>query len=279
MEKLPDIGIAPYFQDEKHSLQLFHGDCLQLLPRFPENSIDVIFADPPYLLSNGGITCHSGRMVPVDKGAWDASQGVEKDYEFNLSWLRECQRVLAKDGTIWVSGTVHVIYSVGFALQQLGFKVLNDIIWFKPNASPNLSCRYFTHSTETIIWAAKNRKSRHIFNYELMKQMNNSKQMRNLWEIPPPQPAEKLHGKHPTQKPVRLLERIILASTKEGGAVLDPFNGSGTTGVAAVKLERRYIGIEKLKEYLDLSVLRLQDELNRPALPLIPATPEVLAPH
>jgi len=263
-----NIGIEPYYEDKEHSIQLFCGDCLQLLPQFPQNSIDMIFADPPYFLSNGGITCHAGRMVSVNKGKWDVSLGIEKNHEFNLAWLSQCQRVLTKNGVIWVSGTAHVIFSVGFAMQQLGFKILNDIIWFKPNASPNLSCRYFTHSTETVIWAAKNQRSKHTFNYELMKQLSNGKQMRNLWEISPPQPKEKIHGKHPTQKPLKLLERILLASTNEGGVVLDPFNGSGTTAIAAVRLNRKYVGIEISEEFLDLTINRLQDELRGPRLQL-----------
>jgi site-specific DNA-methyltransferase (adenine-specific) len=263
-----DIGIEPYYENKECSIELFCGDCLQLLPKFPRNSVDVIFADPPYFLSNGGITCHAGRMVSVNKGKWDVSQGIEKNHKFNLAWLSQCQQVLNKNGTIWVSGTAHVIFSIGFAMQQLGFKTLNDIVWFKPNASPNLSCRYFTHSTETVIWAAKNQKSKHTFNYELMKQLSNGKQMRNVWEIPPPQPNEKTHGKHPTQKPLKLLERILLASTNEGDIVLDPFNGSGTTAIAAVGLNRRYLGIEISQEYLDLTIRRLEDELTNPRFQL-----------
>ena len=268
-ESFFDIGIEPYYENRDHHVKLFCGDCLQILPQFPDSSIDMVFADPPYFLSNGGITCHSGKMVLVDKGNWDVSRGVEENHKFNLDWLSECQRVLSENGVIWVSGTAHVIFSVGFAMQQLGFKILNDIIWFKPNASPNLSCRYFTHSTETVIWAAKNKKSRHTFNYELMKQISNGKQMRNLWEISPSQPKEKIYGKHPTQKPLKLLERILLASTHEGDVVLDPFNGSGTTSVASLKLGRRYTGIELSEEYLELTVSRLQDELKAPRLQLV----------
>ena len=261
-----DIRIQPHYEDKEHYVKLFCGDCLQFLPRLPQNSVDMIFADPPYFLSNGGITCHAGRMVSVNKGEWDVSHGMEENHKFNLAWLSECQRVLTKNGVIWVSGTNHVIFSIGFAMQQLGFKILNDIIWFKPNASPNLSCRYFTHSTETVIWAAKNQKSKHTFNYELMKQISNGKQMRNVWEISPPQPKEKTHGKHPTQKPLKLLERILLASTNEGDIVLDPFNGSGTTAVASVKLNRKYLGIEVSKEYLDVTVSRLESEFRSPRL-------------
>jgi len=268
MDSFSDIGIEPYYENKERFIKLFHGDCLQLLPQLPRNSIDMIFADPPYFLSNGGITCHAGRMVSVNKGEWDVSRGVEENYKFNLAWLSECQQVLTKNGVIWVSGTAHVIFSVGFAMQQLGFKILNDIIWFKPNASPNLSCRYFTHSTETVLWAAKNQRSRHTFNYELMKQIGNGKQMRNVWEISPPQPKEKIHGKHPTQKPLKLLERILLASTNEDDVVLDPFNGSGSTGIAALRLGRKYIGIEISEEYLNLTIKRLEDELRSPRFQL-----------
>lgn len=259
-----EIGITPYYENTEHHLKLFHGDCVQILRQFPPNSIDMIFADPPYFLSNGGITCHAGKMVSVNKGDWDKTNGVETDHEFALEWLSACRQVLKKDGTIWVSGTMHNIFSVGFAMHKLGYKILNDICWFKPNASPNLSCRYFTHSTETVIWAAKDKNSKHTFNYQLMKQICNGKQMRNVWEISPPQPSEKIHGKHPTQKPLKLLERIILASTNEGDTILDPFNGSGTTAVAATKLKRKYYGIDISIEYLDITIKRLSDEFASP---------------
>ena len=191
--------------------------------------MDLIFADPPYFLSNNGITCHAGRMVSVNKGEWDRSRGAEANHEFNRAWLAACQRVLKPNGAIWVSGTSHVIHSVGFAMQQLEFKLLNDITWVKPNPPPNLSCRYFTHATETLIWAAKNKRSRHKFNYALMRQHAGNKQMKSVWEIKPPERWEKRFGKHPAQKPVALLERILLASSNEGDVVLDPFLGGGTT--------------------------------------------------
>ena len=222
---LPD----PVFHDPKHHIKIFQGDCLDILAAIPESCIDLIFADPPYFLSNNGITCHAGRMVSVNKGKWDVSRGADANHEFNRAWLAACQRILKPNGTIWVSGTSHVIHSVGFAMQQLGFKLLNDISWVKPNPPPNLSCRYFTHATETIIWATKDKKSRHTFNYKLMKETNRGKQMKSVWEIKPPETWEKKFGKHPTQKPVALLERILLASTNEGDLVLDPFSGSGTT--------------------------------------------------
>ncbi len=257
-----NISQKPYFEDTKRNIALFKANCFDILPNLPENSIDMIFADPPYFLSNGGITCHAGKMVSVNKGKWDVSKGVEENYIFTQRWLRECQRVLTANGTIWVSGTSHIIYTVGSAMQTLGYKILNDIAWFKVNPPPNLSCRYFTHSTETILWAAKNKESRHHFNYELMRKMNNNKQMLSLWSIKAPGPEEKKYGKHPTQKPIQLLNRIVLASTRPGDIVLDPFSGSGTTGIAAIREGRQYIGIELEKDYLDVSIKRLKDEFG-----------------
>lgn len=251
-----------YYDNPEHSVRLLKGDCIAILNQARENSLDMIFADPPYFLSNGGITCHAGKMVSVNKGKWDKSKGVIENHKFTLEWLKACQRVLKPNGTIWVSGTTHIIYSVGFAMQELGYKILNDIIWYKRNAPPNLSCRYFTHSTEIVLWAAKNEKSKHHFDYQLMKEMNQGKQMRNVWEISAPPTEEKKFGKHPTQKPVELLERIILASTKEGDLVLDPFCGSSTTGVAAIPLNRKYVGIDLEDEYLCLSRKRLEQAIK-----------------
>src|SRR5712672_4627836 len=252
---------APAFDDSKHQLRLYQGDCLEILAAIPENSVDLVFADPPYFLSNGGITCHAGKMVSVHKGDWDKSRGPDANHEFNRAWLAAAQRVLKPNGSIWVSGTAHVIHSVGFAMQQLGFKLLNDISWVKPNPPPNLSCRYFTHATETIIWAAKDKKSRHTFNYKHMKEINRGKQMKSVWEIKPPETWEKKYGKHPTQKPVALLERILLASTNEGDLVLDPFSGSGTTLLAALRWRRNAAGCELSAEFLTLSLLRLCSNL------------------
>ncbi|OGQ76344.1 MAG: hypothetical protein A2235_01870 [Deltaproteobacteria bacterium RIFOXYA2_FULL_42_10] len=250
-----------YYDNPEHSVRLLKGDCIAILNHARENSVDMIFADPPYFLSNGGITCHAGKMVSVNKGKWDKSKGVKENHEFTLNWLKACQRVLKPNGTIWVSGTTHIIYSIGYAMQELGYKILNDIIWYKRNAPPNLSCRYFTHSTEIVLWAAKNEKSKHHFDYPLMKKMNQGKQMRNVWEISSPPAEEKKFGKHPTQKPVELLTRIILASTKEKDLVLDPFCGSSTTGVAAIPLNRKYVGIDLEDEYLQLSKKRLEEAI------------------
>jgi site-specific DNA-methyltransferase (adenine-specific) len=252
---------APVFHDAKHHIKIYQGDCLEILAAIPEGCVDLIFADPPYFLSNNGITCHAGKMVSVNKGDWDKSRGADANHEFNKAWLAACQRVLKPNGAIWVSGTSHVIHSVGFAMQQLGYKLLNDISWVKPNPPPNLSCRYFTHATETIIWAAKSKSSKHTFDYKLMKKTNNGKQMKSVWEILPPAREEKNFGKHPAQKPVALLERILLASSNEGDLVLDPFMGSGTTLLAAFRLRRRGFGCDLELESVNLSMRRICAEL------------------
>lgn len=252
----------PYYFD--NGFQLFKGDCNKVLKNIEDKAIDVIFADPPYFLSNGGISCHSGRQVSVNKGQWDGTLTPEEKLRFNRKWLRECRRVLKDDGTIWISGTFHNIYSIGVALELEGYSIINNITWQKPNPSPNLACRCFTNSTETILWARKvdsrGKKGKHYFNYPLMKEINGGKQMKDVWLLNLPKKSEKIHGKHPTQKPLSVLERILLASTKEGDLVLDPFNGSGTTGIACFGLNRRYIGIDKSKEYLDLTIARYQDK-------------------
>lgn len=251
-------------------IRLYLGDVIEVLKEFPEESIDLIFADPPYNLSNDGFTCHAGRRVSVNKGKWDKSRGVEEDFQFHYNWIEACKRVLKPNGTLWISGTYHSIYSCGFALQKQGWHLINDICWFKPNASPNLSCRMFTASHETLLWTKKNKKAKHTFNYDLMKNGNwNSdfikkpnKQMRSVWAINTPKNGEKKYGKHPTQKPEALLERIILASSNEGDIVLDPFCGSGTTGVVAIRYKRKFVGIDSEKKYLDeLAIPRLKDEI------------------
>lgn len=251
----------------KNKSKLYTGNCLDVLKNFKENSFNCIFADPPYLLSNSGFTCHSGKRVSVNKGKWDSSNGIEKDFEFHKSWLSECKRVLKPAGTIWVSGTYHSIYSCGYLLQLLGFHLLNDICWFKPNAPPNLSCRYFTSSHETLIWAKKEKKTKHYFNYKLMKDSNwindnlkkSKTQMRSVWSITSPKKSEKKFGRHPTQKPIDLLKRIILASTKEGDLILDPFCGSSTTGIVAYMLNRRFVGIDTEKKYIEIAIKRFKE--------------------
>lgn len=241
-------------------VRLLCGDVQTVLPTLPDGGFDVIFADPPYFLSNGGTTCRSGRRTSVDKGRWDRSAGVEADHAFHLIWLEQCRRLLAPNGTIWVSGTHHVIYSVGFAMQKLGFRILNDVVWEKPNPPPNLSCRTFTHATEILLWASRDRSSKHYFDYPAMRAENGGKQMKTVWRMPAPGKTEKKFGKHPTQKPLRLLERVLRASCPEGGAVLDPFNGSGTTAVAALRAGSSYVGVDVDPAFLDLTMARLEDE-------------------
>src|SRR3989344_6836681 len=262
---LASVEFKPYFHDG--DFVLYNGDSLDLLKDLPENSIDMIFADPPYNLSNGGFSLHAGKRVSVKKGDWDKSNGFEKDYQFHYKWLETCRRVLKPEGTLWVSGTYHSIYQCGYALQKLNYHILNDISWFKPNASPNLSCRFFTASHETLIWARKEKKAKHHFDYRLMKEgdwrsdvlKKPGLQMRSVWSIGTPKPAEKKFGKHPTQKPIELLRRIVLASTKKGDIVVDPFTGSSTTGIAAASQGRKFIGVDLEENYLELSKKRFAD--------------------
>jgi len=254
------------YSSDSPFVRLYHGNCFELLDaihaRYGDaGRFDCIFADPPYFLSNGGITCHAGKMVKVDKGDWDKSRGPELNHEFNKEWLMRCQRVLKPNGTIWVSGTHHVIFSIGYAMQQLGFKILNDIAWEKPNPPPNLSCRYFTHSTETILWAAKSEKSKHVFNYQEMRKVT-GKQMKTVWTMSAPGGDEKTFGKHPTQKPVALIERCLLASTDKGDLVLDPFLGGGTTAVAAMKLKRGCVGVELDESHAKLAKKRIENQVE-----------------
>jgi len=255
----------PYF--DTGTFKLILGNSISVLKEFRENSVDMIFADPPYLLSNGGFTVHAGRRVSVNKGQWDKSGGLKKDFEFHLEWINACRRVLKPEGTIWVSGTYHSIYQCGFALQVAGFHILNDIAWFKPNASPNLSGRYFTASHETLIWARKDKKAKHTFNYKLMKEgswpedkmKKPGLQMRSVWSLGTPKREEKKFGKHPTQKPIDLLRRVVLSSTNKGDLVVDPFTGSSTTGMAAYLYGRKFIGIDTERSYLDLSIKRIEE--------------------
>jgi len=255
----------PYYK--KQSFTLHCGNSLTLLAKMKEESVDMIFADPPYFLSSGTFTCQNGRMVSVKKGDWDLSNGHDKNFKFHLEWIKACKRVLKPNGTIWISGTYHSIYQCGYALQMAGFHILNDIAWFKPNASPNLSCRFFTASHETLVWARKDKKGKHLFNYNLMKNGNwpedqlkkQNLQMRSVWAINTPKGIEKGFGKHPTQKSFDLLRRVVLASTKKGDLILDPFTGSSTTGLAAYLYGRKFIGIDTEKKYLNLSIKRFEE--------------------
>ncbi len=255
---------------------LFNKDSLQFLKQIPDESIDVVFADPPYFLSEHGyinkVRFNKRRRENIP---WDKKTSFSDSYEFHKTWITECKRILKKEGTIWISGTYHNIFQCGYLLQSLGFHILNDICWYKPNAAPNLSCTTFAHSHETLLWARKDKNTKHYFNYELMKELDfqedklkaKGKQMRSVWSIPTPLNDEKKFGKHPTQKPLALLKRILLASTKENDVILDPFNGGGTTAVASLLIGKRYyIGIDIEKSYLDLTIKRIQPLVTQTSL-------------
>ena len=248
----------PYYRSPARDFTLLAGDCTQLLQEFTFH-FDMIFADPPYFLSNGGISVQSGKVVCVDKGEWDKAGSLEEVDAFNKKWLTLCREKLKENGTIWISGTYHNIFSVAHTLTELGFKILNVITWAKTNPPPNISCRYFTYSTEFVVWARKSLKVPHYYNYELMKRLNDNKQMTDVWRLPAIARWEKACGKHPTQKPLALLVRLILASTQEGAWILDPFAGSSTTGIAANLLNRRFLGIEQEPDFLMLSKSRREE--------------------
>jgi site-specific DNA-methyltransferase (adenine-specific) len=236
---------------------VYLADCVDLMKIMPPASVDMIFADPPYRLSTGGVTVKNGRLAPVDKGAWDRSMGFAGDHRFNVGWLQEARRILKSDGTIWVTGTHHIIFSLGFALQSLNFRLINQITWHKPDPPPNALHTAFTHAHETLIWASKDKRSRHTFNYDLINSPDPDAQVSSVWRIPAVPGREKLHGYHPTQKPLRLVRRAIVASTGEGALVFDPFCGSGTTGVAAKELDRFFVGAETEADYAGLAGRRI----------------------
>lgn len=247
--------IVPFYKSDDRAFTIVHGDCFDVLPQF-DFKFDMIFADPPYFLSNGGISCKAGKVVCVDKGEWDKGGTPESIIEFNRKWLTLCREKLKENGTIWISGTHHNIFAIANLLTELGYKILNVITWAKTNPPPNISCRFFTYSTEFILWARKSPKVPHKYNYELMKAINEGKQMTDVWRLPAIGRWEKSCGKHPTQKPLALLTRIILASTDEHDWILDPFAGSSTTGIAANLCGRRFLGIEQAQEYISLSKMR-----------------------
>ena len=256
--------IETYYRSDDRHFNLLQGNCIELLSQF-DFKFNTIFADPPYFLSNDGISCQSGEVVSVNKGHWDKSHGTDEDNLFNRRWLEVCRDKLTDNGTIWVSGTYHNIFSVANCLAELGYKILNVITWAKTNPPPNISCRYFTHSSEFVIWARKSPKAPHYFNYQLMKEMNDNKQMTDVWHLPAIAPWEKTCTKHPTQKPLGLLTRIIFASTRPNDWVLDPFAGSSTTGIAANLFGRRYLGIEQEHQFLEISKAR-RTEIEQPGI-------------
>ena len=259
----------PYYADT--GVRLYHADVLEALNHLPDKCVDLIFADPPYNLSNDGFTCHAGKRTSVNKGSWDKSQGLEKDTDFHYTWLTACSRVLKDTGTLWVSGTYHSIYTCGYAIKKQGWHILNDICWYKPNAAPHLACRMFAASHETLLWVRKTKGARHFFNYELAKTRDwagdfikkNNRQMRSVWAINTPATKEKRYGKHPTQKPESLLERIVLTCSKPKSIVLDPFCGSATTGVAAIRHNRKFIGIDNEESFLiKQAIPRIEDAIK-----------------
>ena len=248
----------PIFMSEDKLFKLYQGDCNEILPQF-ENKFDLIFADPPYFLSNDGLSIQSGKIVSVNKGEWDKGENISDIDEFNLQWISNAKKALKNTGSILISGTYHNIFSLGGILQKLDFKILNIITWQKTNPPPNFSCRYLTHSTEQIIWARKSSKHKHIFNYEILKKLNGDKQMRDVWSFPAIAPWEKSFGKHPTQKPLALLVRLLLMASDRDSVVCDPFSGSSTTGIAANLLNRKFIGIEKENEFIKISINRKRE--------------------
>ncbi len=260
-EELYNKAKVAYYCSPPRDFILLHGDTFELLPTF-KFQFDMIFADPPYFLSSGGISVQSEKVVCVDKGDWDKSMSQKDINAFNMKWLSLCREKLKDSGTIWISGTYHNIFSVANCLTQLEYKILNVITWAKTNPPPNISCRYFTYSTEFIIWARKSKKVPHYYNYELMKHINDGKQMTDVWRLPSIAPWEKTCGKHPTQKPVGLLSRIIMASTKPDAWILDPFAGSSTTGIAANLLNRRFLGIEREETFVAMGKSRREEIEN-----------------
>lgn len=253
--------IPSFYKSANNDFTLIKGDCVETLSKF-KFGFDMVFADPPYFLSGGGISCQSGKVVCVDKGEWDKPLTSEGLDAFNMKWLAACREHMKDNATIWISGTHHNIFSVQQQLIKLGFKILNVITWAKTNPPPNISCRYFTYSTEFIIWARKSSKVAHLYNYELMKQLNGNRQMTDVWQLPAIGKWEKSCGKHPTQKPLGLLVRLIQASTMPGAWILDPFSGSATTGIAANLLGRRYLGLELEDEFLAMSKNRREEIEN-----------------
>ena len=250
-----------FYVSQRKDFTLIKGDSFSVMPDF-DFKFDMIFADPPYFLSNGGISLQSGKVVCVDKGEWDKGKTPEEMREWNMQWLGMCRDKLKENGSIWISGTYHNIFSVADCLTQLGYRILNVITWQKTNPPVNISCRFFTYSTEFVIWARKSKKVAHKFNYDVMKRLNDGKQMTDVWRLPAIGRWEKSCGKHPTQKPLALLTRIILACTDEGDWVMDPFSGSGTTGIAANLCGRRFCGIEREEEFCRMAMARREEIEN-----------------
>lgn len=254
--------MVPFYQTENKEFTLFHGNAIELVGNI-DTKVDMIFADPPYFLSRNVSVHINGTWKSFEKGEWDRVTSQEKINAFNKNWLSVCRNVLKENGTIFVTGTYHNIFSVATCMVELGYKILNIIVWQKSDAKPTLSRKYFNFTTEYIIWARKNENVSHYFNCDLMEQLNGGARMSDVWRIPFLSSWEMKYGKHPTQKPLRLLYRIILASTHDGDVILDPFAGSCTTGIAANLLGRKFIGIDQSIDYLKYGIRRKQ-EINDP---------------
>ena len=246
--------------------QILNGECIQVMKTIPSASIDCIFADPPYNLQlQGELRRPDDTIVDGVNEDWDKFKSFQLYDQFCRSWLKECHRLLRKNGTIWVIGSYHNIFRIGAILQDLGFWILNDIVWRKSNPMPNFKGRRFTNAHETLIWAAKYADSKYCFNYQAMKTLNDDIQMRSDWFLPLCTGHERLRNEHglklhPTQKPESLLYRVILSSTNIEDVVLDPFAGTGTTLAVAKKLQRRYIGIERHPDYMKAALRRVNNE-------------------
>ena len=260
--KIAEESISPFYYDVASKIKLYNLDTFSFFTNIPNNCVDLIFADPPYFLSSGGITCNGGKRVSVNKGDWDKSRNIQEIHDFNKKWLLESKRILKKNGSIWICGTFHNIFSVGFALQELDFKILNNVVWEKKEPPPNLTKKYFTHASEHLIWASKTNHSKHTFNYNLLKSFSTTGEpmksvWRDIWKMPSTNTYEKEFGKHPTQKPEEVVKRAIIASSNINDLVFDPFCGSGTTGVVCKKLNRKFVGIDNNIKYLNIAKKRL----------------------
>ncbi len=257
--------LTSFYKSPNHDFTVVQGDCIETLRTF-DFQFNMVFADPPYFLSNGGISIQAGKKVCVNKGDWDKSHGRDAERAFTTAWLSAVREKMAPNGTIWISGTYHNSFILAETLEVLGFKLLNAVTWVKTNPPPNLACRCLTHSSEVVLWARKSAKVPHRYNYEIMRKIAGNKQMRDVWELPAIAPWEKVFGKHPTQKPLALLVRLLLASTARHDWVLDPFCGSGTTGIATSLLGRKFLGIDLSAEFLSVARLR-REELEQPKIP------------
>ncbi len=262
------INMSKETLNENYNLPLnkiIKGDCIKSMRSLPDNSIDVIFADPPYnlQLKNDLSRPDSSKVNGVTEG-WDRFKSFEEYDKFTKDWISEAQRILKPEGTIWVIGSYHNIFRVGNAMQNLGFWILNDIIWYKSNPMPNFKGTRFTNAHETIIWASKNHNSKYNFNYHAMKSLNEGTQMRSDWYIPICSGGERIKDSngnkiHSTQKPEALLYRVLLSSSKKDDIILDPFFGTGTTGAVAKKLGRNFIGLEREDIYINAAKKRIKE--------------------